>query len=127
MPARLTVSALCAALLLLTLGAASAPAAKKKLIKASILGNPYVISASTSALPVLLTRMSAERARLKSPLGVVYVPRKRLIKTPDGKLLPYQLRVGDRFKTRVRVTREVRRAIYARIHLKKIRVYKRNK
>jgi BMFP domain-containing protein YqiC len=124
-PARLT-AALFAALLTLALGASPASAAKTRTIKATIVGNPYVISDVTSGLPVLISRKSAKVARLKSPLGVLRVPRLRAVPTPDGTRLPANLRVGDRLRTRVKVTRAVRRAVYAQMRGKRLSVYKRS-
>src|SRR5687767_13423642 len=119
-------SAVCAALLLLGLAAPPAPA-KRAEIKATIVGQPYVVASTLTGLPVLISRMSTKRAGLKSPLGVVYVPRRTMVQTPDGESLPGLLRLGDRFKANARVTREARRSVYARIKLKRITVYRRAK
>lgn len=96
-------------------------------LKGTIVGAPYVASARSTALPVLISKQSMKRARLKSPIGVLIVPRRRTVSTPDGRVLPGNLRLGDRWKGRARISRANRRELYTRIALKRIDVYRRSK
>ncbi|HWC28011.1 MAG TPA: hypothetical protein VG474_15580, partial [Solirubrobacteraceae bacterium] len=125
--------ALITAVLLLALPATAAEAkspkrgAKTVQLKGTVVGSPYVASPSKSAVPVLITKQSAKRAGLASPVGVVIVPRRRLVATPEGRVLPGQLRLGDRWKGRTRISRSTRKAVYTRIAMKRIDVYRRSK
>jgi len=104
---------------------AVAPAASSA-VKGQVVGSPYVADATRTAVPVLLSKESARAAKLKSPLGVVIVPRRATMSTPSGAVLPGRLRLGDRFSGRATVTKEAKGATYPRLALKGMKVTKRS-
>lgn len=114
----------------LALVVAAVPAsaqAKSANLKGTVVGAPYAAGAATTAVPVLISKQSAKDAGLKSPSGVVILRRKRTVATPEGSVLPGRLRLGDRWKGSATISRSERKAVYSRISLKKITVYRRSK
>lgn len=105
---------------------AAAPAASA-IVKGQVVGSPYVADATRTAVPVLLSKETARGAKLKSPLGVVIMPRRTAVPTPSGSVLPGRLRLGDRFTGRITITKEARAATYPRLAIKRTRVTKRSK
>ena len=79
-------------------------------IKGQVVGTPYVASATRTAIPVLISKESARRAKLKSQIGVVIAARKKAVNAPGGSVLPGRLRLGDRFKAVTRVGSSARSA-----------------
>ena len=96
-------------------------------VKGQVVGSPYVADASRTAVPVLLSKETARKAKLSSPLGVVIVPRRTAVRMPGGTVLPGRLRLGDRFSGRATVTKDARTATYPRMTLKGLAVTKRSK
>jgi predicted nucleic acid-binding Zn-ribbon protein len=93
-------------------------------LKGQVVGTPYV-AGSKSAVPVLLTRQSARKARLRSPLGLLLVSRSRAVPVPGGSVVPGRLRVGDRFSATSRVSRDAKRAVYPRLTARALKVSQR--
>lgn len=96
-------------------------------VKGQVVGSPYVADASRTAVPVLLSKETARKAKLSSPLGVVIVPRRTAVRMPGGTVLPGRLRLGDRFTGRATITKDARRATYPRMTLRGLEVTKRSK
>lgn len=119
----LTLAATAAAALTLPTGAASAATVQ---LKGQVVGTPYP-SGTRTAIPVLFTKGSADKARLKSPLGVAIVPRAKSVKVPGGASLPGRLRVGDRFRAKSRVSRAARTSVYPRLTLTGLTVTQQSK
>lgn len=97
---------------------AVAPAAKvkKAALRGQVVGTPYVADTRT-AVPVLLSKESARKAGLKSPIGVMLLPRTSNVPTPGGgKSKPGNLRLGDKFRAVGEITKEARGAVYARVN-----------
>jgi uncharacterized coiled-coil protein SlyX len=112
---RLTVAVLVVVLLLVP--AASGAAAST--LKGTVAGSPYVADGKHSAVPVLFAKESARRAHLRSPVGIVILPRLSRLATPAGGVKPGGLRVGDRFTLSERPSRTALRALYPRIETRK--------
>lgn len=93
-------------------------------LKGAIAGSPYVADAKRSAIPVLFAKESARRAHLRSPLGIVIVPRLSRVATPAGGVKPGGLRLGDRFALSARPSRAARRALYPRIETRTSRAFR---
>lgn len=129
MTRKLTIAVATAALAATAAAPAVADAAPKRAsaLKGTVVGAPYVASSTTTAIPVLISKQTAKRARLKSPIGVLVVPRRRAVRTTEGNVMPSALRLGDRWKGSAQISSEARRAVYSRISLKKVTVYKRSK
>lgn len=117
------VALLAAAALAAPSGAQAAGAA----VKGQVVGSPYVADASRTAVPVLLSKETARKAKLSSPLGVVIVPRRTAVAMPGGTVLPGRLRLGDRFSGTASVSKEARKATYPRMTMKGLKVTKRSK
>jgi hypothetical protein len=100
--------------------------ARTAFLKGQIVGTPYV-AGNRSAIPVLLSKQTARRAGLRTPVGVVILPRTRPVATPAGKVKPGNLRLGDRFHARGVITMTTRRAAYPRIAMRSLRVTRRGK
>jgi prefoldin subunit 5 len=91
-------------------------------------GSPYGASGGQMAIPVLFSKMTARNAGLKSPVGVIVVKRTQRVKLPDGsRVLPVNLRTGDRFKGTGDVGSLQRRVFYPRVVFSKPVVYFRSK
>ena len=116
----LSLALLCASLTT----AAQASAAE---IKGQVVGTPYVASATRTAIPVLISKETARRAKLQSQIGVVIAARKKAVSAPGGSVLPGRLRLGDRFKAVTRVGSDARRALYPRLTLTSLAVTRRSK
>jgi len=101
--------------------------AKTAPVKGQIVGTPYLADATRTAVPVLLSKETARKAKLSSPLGVVIVPRRKAVSMPGGTVLPGRLRLGDRFIGTANVTTEARKATYPRMTLKGLKVTRRSK
>jgi conjugal transfer/entry exclusion protein len=106
--------------------AALAGSASATMLKGQVVGSPYSSDVRT-AIPVLLSRVSAKRAHLDSPVGVFIVPRKATIPTPDGPVIPARLRPGDRLQAAGRVGGAARSATYFRLGLRNVVVKRRSK
>lgn len=115
------------ALLAATLAAPAAADAAATPLKGQVVGSPYVADATRTAVPVLLSKESARKAKLSSPLGVVIVPRRAAVSSPSGRVLPGRLRLGDRFTGRSTISTASRRATYPRLTVKGFKVTKRSK
>src|SRR3954470_10232909 len=103
-----------------------APNAHAALLKGTVTGSPYVASATAAAVPVTFSKQTAQRAGLRSPVGVIVVPRKRAIPTPEGRVTPTALRLGDRFRFATHVPKAARAAVYTRLATSRLSVYKRS-
>lgn len=95
-------------------------------LKGQVVGSPYLADSARTAVPVLLSKETARAAHLTSPLGVVVVPRRRLLRMPGGSVLPGNLRVGDKFRGSGRVGADARHAVYPRVALTTFTVTKRS-
>jgi uncharacterized phage infection (PIP) family protein YhgE len=103
-----------------------AGAASAAQLKGQVVGSPYSADVRT-AIPVLLSRVSAKRAGLSSPVGIFIVPRRKLVTTPDGRVLPSRLRPGDRLEATARVGGQARHTPYFRLSLHNVVVKRRSK
>lgn len=105
------------ATLSLLAGLTLAAPAHAALLKGTVTGSPYVATASTSAIPVIFSKQTARQAGLRSPVGVVIVPRRVHLRVPgkERAVLPGRLRLGDRFRFDVRIPKAARRAVYTRL------------
>ena len=104
-----------------------APNAHAALLKGTVSGSPYVASPTATAVPVTFSKQTATRAGLRSPVGVIVVPRRRAIPAPGGAVTPTQLRLGDRFRFTTTVPAAARAAVYTRLATSRLRVYKRSR
>jgi hypothetical protein len=118
-------AAVCGCALSLVLVVA-APATAATKLTGQVVGATYVASATTSAIPVLLSKESARRGHLRSQIGVLVVPRRRAVPTAGQAVLPTALRVGDRFVAGARITSAVRRAGYVRLPVTGLRITQRS-
>lgn len=113
------VVSLCALLAILLAAPGTALAAKKRKPKpvmrtltGQVVGTPLP-AGTRNAVPVLLHARSARRAKLRSPLALVRVPRNARVLVPGRKRVGLSaLRVGDAFRVRLAVPRAARRAVY---------------
>ena len=111
-----------AAVLTALLAVLALPAAASAVtLKGTVVGSPYVGSQTRTAIPVLFSKQTAKAAGLTSPLGLLVVPRKGTVTTPDGAVRPGNLRLGDKFKLNVRVAKSVQKAVYPRLELKRLK------
>src|SRR3954467_970349 len=101
--------------------------ARAALLKGTVTGSPYVASATAAAVPVTFSKQTAQRAGLRSPVGVIVVPRRRAIPTPEGRVTPTALRLGDRFRFATTVPKTARAAVYTRLATSRLSVYKRSR
>jgi len=91
-------------------------------------GSPYGASNGQMAIPVLFSRITARDTGLKSPVGVIIVKRTQKVTLPDkSKVLPVNLRTGDRFKGTGEVGSLQQRVFYPRVVFTKPVVYFRSK
>src|SRR3954447_3245067 len=120
MTGRLTVVTFAATLVI-------APPAHAALLKGTVSGSPYVASPSAAAVPVTFSKQTATRAGLRSPVGVIVVPRSRKIPAPGGAVTPTALRLGDRFRFTTAVPKTARAAVYTRLATSRLSVYKRSR
>ena len=97
------------------------------LLKGTVTGAPYVASPTTVAVPVTFSKQSAARAGLRAPVGVLVVPRRRSVPTPEGVALPSGLRLGDRFRFSASVPKAARAAAYTRLATSRLAITKRAK
>jgi hypothetical protein len=97
------------------------------LLKGTVTGSPYVASGASTAVPVTFSKQTAARAGLRSPVGVIVVPRRRMVPTPDGPVRPTALRLGDRFRFSSSVPAAARAAVYTRLATSRLSVYKRSR
>jgi hypothetical protein len=124
---RLRTAPIAALLAVAVLSAPAASEAASAPVKGQVVGSPYLADASRTAVPVLLSKETARKAKLSSPLGVVIVPRRTAVKMPGGTVLPGRLRLGDKFSGTASVTKEARSATYPRMTFKGMTVTKRSK
>src|SRR3954464_10469284 len=70
-------------------------------------GSPYGASNGYMAVPVLYSKQTARNVGLKSPVGLLVVKRRLSVKLPNGapRIIPVNLRAGDRFKGKVAMKR----------------------
>ena len=89
-------------------------------LRGVVSGSPYGASNSSMAIPVLFSKMTASKAGLKSPVGVIILKRTQRVKLPGGGTsLPVNLRTGDRFKGVGQISPTNRRTFYPRVPLTK--------
>jgi len=104
-----------------------APNAHAALLKGTVSGAPYVASPTTTAVPVTFSKQTADRAGLRSPVGVLVVPRTRKVPAPGGAVVPTALRLGDRFRFSAAVPKAARAAAYTRLATSRLVVSKRSR
>src|SRR3954463_3342258 len=97
------------------------------LLKGTVTGSPYVASRTAAAVPVTFSKQTATRAGLRSPVGVIVVPRSRKIPAPGGPVTPTALRLGDRFRFTTAVPKAARAAVYTRLATSRLSVYQRSR
>src|SRR3954471_5806652 len=92
-------------------------------------GSPYGASNGYMAVPVLYSKQTARNVGLKSPVGLLVVKRKLSVKLPNGapRILPVNLRSGDRFKGKVPMKSIYTKSFYPRITFSAVTVYFRSK
>ena len=117
---RLTVATTAATLLI-------APPAHAALLKGTVTGSPYIASPTAAAVPVTFSKQTAQRAGLRSPVGVIVVPRGRKVPAPGGAVTPTALRLGERFRFATVVPKAARAAVYTRLATSRLSVYKRSR
>ncbi len=99
------------ALVALLIVPTSAPAAVRTL-KGQVVGSTFAAGSAT-VVPVLLDARSARRAKLRTPLARLLVPRGWKVRAPGRTTLVSQhLRAGDAFRVRVTVPRRRNGAAY---------------
>src|SRR3954471_22285890 len=104
-----------------------APPAHAALLKGTVTGSPYIASRTAAAVPVTFSKQTAQRAGLRSPVGVIVVPRSRKIPAPGGAVTPTALRLGDRFRFTSAIPKAARTAVYTRLATSRLSVYKRSR
>lgn len=103
-------------------------AAHAATLKGQVAGQPYLAGGDRTAVPVLLSRETAGRAKLASPMGLAVVSRRTPLRAPGGQtVLPGRLRPGDKFTATGTVPRAMRKAAYPRLTFKRMTVTKRAK
>jgi len=92
-------------------------------------GSPYGASNGYMAVPVLYSKQTARNVGLKSPVGLLVVKRTLQVKLPNGapRILPANLRAGDRFKGKVAMKSAYTKSFYPRITFNAVTVYFRSK
>src|SRR4051794_34158688 len=92
-------------------------------------GSPYGASNGYMAVPVLYSKQTLRYQRLKSPVGLLMVKRQLKVKLPNGapKIVPVNLRTGDRFKGKVVMKSIYQRTFYPRVQFSQVTVYFRSK
>ena len=91
-------------------------------------GSPYGASGGQMAIPVLFSKVTASKAGLKSPVGVIIVGRNQKVQLPGGgTTIPINLRTGDRFKGTGIVGSLQRKVFYPRVVFPTAIVYFRSK
>src|SRR4051812_6621866 len=92
-------------------------------------GSPYGASNGYMAVPVLFSKQTARNNGLKSPVGLLVVKRNASVKLPNGapRILPVNLRTGDRFKGKVPMKAIYTKSFYPRITFSAVTVYFRSK
>src|SRR5919199_1572876 len=91
---------------------AAADAAK---LQGYVVGRPPAATKKTLTVPVILTRASVVRAHMRSSVGVLVLRPWVAVAAPEGWIAPADLRPGDRFKVRVRLSRRARRSVPLRV------------
>jgi hypothetical protein len=124
---RIRMAAVMAALAALAAVPAAAGAAVP--MRGVVSGSPYGASNSQVAVPVLFSKETMRKARLRSPVGVIIVGAKQRVKLPGGAgfTTPGNLRIGDRFKGAGNVGPTQRRAFYPRVTFRNAAVSFRSK
>jgi uncharacterized coiled-coil protein SlyX len=117
------LAAVPAAALILTPGAAAAASVQ---LKGQVVGTPYPSGART-AIPVLFTKGSAEKARLKSPLGVAIRPAGQGRQGPGWHQPARAAARRGQFRATSRVSRAARTGVYPRITLTVLTVTQQSK
>src|SRR4051794_36306629 len=95
-------------------------------------GSPYGASNGYMAVPVLYSKQTARNVGLKSPVGLMVVKRTLRVALPSGttpatRILPVNLRTGDRFKGKVAMKSSYTKSFYPRITFNSVNVYFRSK
>jgi hypothetical protein len=128
MPTRTLLAAAAAATGLAAVGPVAAADAKSIPMRGVVSGSPYGASNGQMAIPVLFSKVTATKAGLRSPVGVIIVKRAQKVKLPDGTTtIPVNLRTGDRFKGTGQVGSLQRRVFYPRVVFPQASVYFRSK
>ena len=100
--------------------------AKLAPLRGQVIAAPYV-SGSNSAISVLLSKQSARKAHLSSPVGILLIKRSHGVATPAGKIKPGNLRVGDKFRSKARIYKRTRKAAFPTLKTSSLTVTKRSK
>ena len=96
-----------------------APSAMGATLKGHVFGQPYALKGGKAAVPLLIDKRHANKARLTSRFGLVKV-REKTTKVKGAKKISTRLiRVNDRLKIRTRVRRKVREDSYWTMTAKK--------
>src|SRR4051794_23973739 len=92
-------------------------------------GSPYGASNGYMAVPVLYSKQTLRYQHLKSPVGLLMVKKSLPVKLPNGapKIVPVNMRVGDRFKGKVTMKSIYQRTFYPRVTFDRVTVYFRSK
>jgi ribosomal protein L29 len=92
-------------------------------------GSPYGASNGYMAVPVLYSKQTARNVGLKSPVGLLVVKRTLRVALPSAasRILPINLRAGDRFKGKVPMNSSYTKSFYPRITFNSVSVYFRSK
>src|SRR3954452_6138478 len=92
-------------------------------------GSPYGASGGYMAVPVLYSKQTLRNNHLKSPVGLLMVKRTLQVKLPNGapRIVPVNMRVGDRFKGKAPMKSIYTRTFYPRVTFKQVTVYFRSK
>jgi hypothetical protein len=93
-------------------------------VKGQVVGSAYA-AGGKSAVPVLLSQVSARRAHLKSPLGIALMSPAASIPAPGGSLKASALRLGDSISARLRTSKSLRSSAYPRFAARGLRVTRR--
>ncbi len=80
---------------IVALGALAVPAPAAVTLKGTVTGTPYVVAKRT-AVPVLLTSGSTRKAKLRSPAGVILLPRTSTVKITTGRIIGTVIRQSCR-------------------------------
>src|SRR4051794_22518886 len=107
----------------------AAASAKAVELRGVVSGSPYGASNGYMAVPVLYSKQTVRNVHLKSPVGLLVAKRTLSVKLPNGapKIVPVNLRNGDRFKAWADMKSTYTKVSYPRITFRKVTVYFRSK
>src|SRR3954452_20212564 len=96
----------------------AAASAKTVEFRGVVSGSPYGASNGYMAVPVLYSKQTLRNFRLKSPVGLMMVKKKLAVKMPNGapKIVPVNMRSGDRFKGDLVMKTIYQRTFYPRVN-----------